>query len=67
MVDLEHQFGLPLFRTPWHRHHPRRKLMSMQSAKLLQRSAISVGWISNAWLQQVDASVPNGGAVSAAF
>src|ERR1700688_1041375 len=29
MVDLEHQFGLPLFRTRWHRHHLRRKLMSM--------------------------------------
>ena len=29
MVDLEHPSGLPLSRTRWHRHHTRRKLMSM--------------------------------------
>ena len=39
MVDLEHQFGLPLFRTRWHRHHPRRKLMSMGNRPSFSREA----------------------------
>ena len=39
MVDLEHQFGLPLFRTRWHRHHPRRKLMSMGNRPSFSRQA----------------------------
>src|SRR6266700_1156048 len=39
MVDLEHQFGLPLFRTRWHRHHPRRKLMSMGNRTSFSREA----------------------------
>ena len=39
MVDLEHQFRLPLFRTRWHRHHPRRKLMSMGNQPNFSREA----------------------------
>ncbi len=39
MVDLEYQFGLPLCRTRWHRHHPRRKLMSMGNRPSFSREA----------------------------
>jgi len=39
MVDLEHPFGLPLSRTRWHRHHPRRKLMSMGNRPSFSREA----------------------------
>ena len=43
MVDLKHQFGLPLFRTRWHRHHLLRKLMSMGNSPNLSRETNSSG------------------------
>jgi len=39
MVDLEHPSGLPLSRTRWHRHPPRRKLMSMGHRPSFSREA----------------------------
>jgi hypothetical protein len=39
MVDLEQQSGLPPSRTRWHRHHPRRKLMSMGNRPSFSREA----------------------------